>query len=427
MTAMMPRLALLMLALWLWSTPAHANYKEIYNQALEAVEDNNWPLAKALFEAAATAEPKPKGRVRLYGMKYFSYMPYFNLARANFELKNCDDALKNAQISLDYGVVDGKDSELEWINRITSQCQPNLLEEGVEQRLASLGTRKSAFDRDVSSYRSEQLLADSWRPGQELASQADSVSNAISALERRLGNPAGLTEGDLDSIDRELSDIESAAANFKNQARLLLQARKLDEQDRQTREADIAKREEERKQREALVATLRGGVDSLGELLERWPAEIAATPERRELEAIRQAYVESGNMNVAELGDLGRRLDRALKAGETRVTQHRAELASRPPDELVAAVDEYFKGNFRQSLSLLEKAQLNDGRAGFYKRLFVAASQYHLSFSVADAERQQLMSQAQDNIRSAFAIERRPLDARAFSPRFVEFANATVN
>lgn len=421
------RLLLMGFLALVWSIPAVANYKEIYNQALEAVDDKNWPLAKALFEAAATAEPKPKNRVRLYGMKYFSYLPYFNLARANFELKNCDDALKNAQLALDYGVVSDKGSEIEWINRITSECQPNLLEEGVEQRLATLNSRKTSFDRDVANYRGESLLADQWRPGQELAVQADSVTKAIRDLEGRLGNPAALSEGDLDGLDRQLSDIESAANNFKNQARLLLQAKKLDEQERLTREADIAKREEERKQREALIATLRGGVDSLGELLEKWPAEIAATSERRELESIRQAYVESGNMNVAELGDLGRRLDRALKAGETRVQQYRAELASRPPDELVAAVDEYFKGNFRQSLSLLEKADLDSGRAGYYKRLFIAASQYHLSFSADERERQQLMTSAQDNIRSAFAIERRQLDARAFSPRFVEFANATVN
>lgn len=420
------RYALACLLAMIWIAPAQANYKEIYNQALEAADDKNWPLAKALFEAAATAEPKPKNRVRLYGMKYFSYTPYFNLARANFELKNCDDALKNAQIALDYGVVSGN-SELEWINRITSECQPNLLEEGVEQRLATLSARKSTFDRDVANYRAESLLADQWRPGQELAVQADSVSKAISALEGRLGNPAALSEGDLDGLDRQLSDIESAANNFKNQARLLLQAKKLDEQERLTREADIAKVEEERKQREALIATLRGGVDSLGDLLEKWPAEIAATPERRELESIRQAYVESGNMNVAELGDLGRRLDRALKAGETKIQQYQAELASRPPDELLAAVDEYFKGNFRQSLSLLEEADLESGRAGYYKRLFIAASQFHLSFSAEERERQQLMSSAQDNIRSAFAIERRQLDARAFSPRFVEFANETVN
>ena len=414
---------LLLIVMLTLSAPAWSNYKEIYNQALEAVKDKNWPLAKALFEAAVTAEPKPKNRVRLYGMRYFSYLPYYNLARANFELKDCDGALQNAQTALDYGVVNDN-QELAFLERVKSECQPNLVEDGARELLARLRQDKNVWEANIAGLQRQALMAREWDQGKPLRTKQDDILSSFAAIESRLGNPQNLTNDSLTALNGEIDSLLSKANDLVNQAQVTLR-----ELERQEQQAVLTAQqlEAERKQRAGLEATLRARIDDLNLLLDDWPTEIAAAGERRQLEEVRQAYTNSGSLSIDQLKTFTERVNRVITSGQNKITAHVEEVASRPPDELVVAVDEFFKGNYRESISLLDATDLSAGRAGYYRRLFSAAAQFQLSFMVDSSESEQLKSQAQANLRQASAIETLQLDSQAFSPKFVEFANASVN
>ena len=76
------------------SLPALADYKRSYATGLEAAAAGRWDEVEARMQEALKEEPTPAANVKLYGMRFETYVPQYYLGLAAKNRGNCDAALK---------------------------------------------------------------------------------------------------------------------------------------------------------------------------------------------------------------------------------------------------------------------------------------------------------------------------------------------
>jgi len=76
------------------ATPALADYKRSYATGLEAAQAGRWDEAEARMKEALAEEATPKANVKLYGMRFETYVPQYYLALAAKNRGDCATAIK---------------------------------------------------------------------------------------------------------------------------------------------------------------------------------------------------------------------------------------------------------------------------------------------------------------------------------------------
>lgn len=84
---------LLVLVLALCCTAAWADYKDDYQDGVEAAEKGDWATAQRLMESAIRENAKPVRRMRIYGTRFIEYIPHYYLGLALMNQGNCQAAL----------------------------------------------------------------------------------------------------------------------------------------------------------------------------------------------------------------------------------------------------------------------------------------------------------------------------------------------
>lgn len=102
---MMPRRLAPALALLLVALPVRADFKDTYRKALEAVDRKRWADVAALMREAIAQNPKEGAAVKLYGMRFETYLPHFHLGYALSQLGQCDEAVRELEASESQGAV----------------------------------------------------------------------------------------------------------------------------------------------------------------------------------------------------------------------------------------------------------------------------------------------------------------------------------
>jgi hypothetical protein len=104
--------ALLILALPL---SGRADYRESYRKGMEAVDRKQWAETAKHMQEALAENPKEGEKVRLYGSRFETYLPYFYLGLALVNTGDCEGAVKAFASSEEQGAIRGtpKQSELQ--------------------------------------------------------------------------------------------------------------------------------------------------------------------------------------------------------------------------------------------------------------------------------------------------------------------------
>ena len=84
---------------------ARADYKDTYRKALEAVDRKRWSEVAQLMREAIQQNPKEGEKVKLYGLRFETYLPHYHLGVALSQGGDCDGALKALRISEEQGAV----------------------------------------------------------------------------------------------------------------------------------------------------------------------------------------------------------------------------------------------------------------------------------------------------------------------------------
>ncbi|MEM8962773.1 MAG: hypothetical protein AAGD38_14905 [Acidobacteriota bacterium] len=88
------RLLTLALVGFLLAVPALADdYRSWYKEGIEAFDDGDWQTTAQAMRKAIGEQPTAGERLRLYGTRFVSYLPYFHLGVAEARLGRCDEAL----------------------------------------------------------------------------------------------------------------------------------------------------------------------------------------------------------------------------------------------------------------------------------------------------------------------------------------------
>jgi hypothetical protein len=102
---------------------AFADFKQSYARGKEAAADGRWTEVEARMREAMAEQAQPQARVRIYGMRFETYVPQYYLGLAAFRQGNCAAALQNWQHAATASIVAGEADMQGVVNQGTAECR----------------------------------------------------------------------------------------------------------------------------------------------------------------------------------------------------------------------------------------------------------------------------------------------------------------
>jgi tetratricopeptide (TPR) repeat protein len=93
------------MALLLLAAPLSADYKDSFRKGMEALDRKRWDEVVRYMREAITEKPAEGERLKLYGLRFETYLPHFYLGAAYLNLGNCDAAVKEFDQSRSQGAI----------------------------------------------------------------------------------------------------------------------------------------------------------------------------------------------------------------------------------------------------------------------------------------------------------------------------------
>ncbi len=358
----MRRPAILILLL-LATAEARADYKDSYRKGMEALDRKRWDEVARYMREAIGENPTEGERIKLYGLRFETYLPHFHLGAAYLNLGNCDLATKSFETSRTQGAIRNHPKWPELLDGLKS-CEGS-------------GPASKAPSPAATVTTTTTLKA-----GPDAAQLAQAVQAAEGAVAGAEESGRAVTQL---AADPRLSPVWS-------------------------REPELGRAEAEG--REAL-ATARTRLDAGrrgSDLVVLGEAREQATRARDRLERVR---------STAE------RKRESLQTTPTPVTPT-TTLKPAPgevgaPADLMAGAQAYFAGRYDEAVRLLEPAVGLRGRAGVQARLLRAAAR-HALYRAGGEKDAVLRRQAADDVTASRRADPSLVpDSAAFSPQFLDF------
>lgn len=351
---------------------ALADYKESYKKGLEAAGKKNWAEVARLMQQAAAEQSNEGEPIKLYGMRFETYLPHYYLGLARFNTGDCAGALREWETSQKQGAVKG--AELKTLIQSQKSCQTRAAE----------GEPKKAPSVDPAQ------VVQAARAAEAELGKAEETGRSVDALQR----------------EPELAGIwsqESAFGGKEKQAQdLLTLARGKLEGGRKS--SDLA-----------ALAEAKDAASRAAEQLETVRREAGA---RRD--ELRQKAAEAARSKELKLAAAPTRSPAVSPVVSPPVSLPVAPVAG-PPQDLIAGTQAYFNGRYREAADLLGRTSLPSGPAAAHAALVRAAARYAL-FVVGGERDATLRQAAVEDVRSCMRTDPALVpDPQAFSPRFVDF------
>jgi tetratricopeptide (TPR) repeat protein len=357
----MRRPAILLFLLLLAAAEAHADYKDSYRKGMEALDRKRWDEVARYMREAIGENPTEGERIKLYGLRFETYLPHFYLGAAYLNLGNCDSATKSFETSRSQGAIRNHPKWPELLDGMKS-CEGSAPAPKPPPTTTTLTTTTTT------------------KPGPDAAQVAQAVQSAEGAVSA--AEEAGRAVAQL-AADPRLSPIWS-------------------------REPDLGRAEAEGRE---TLATARAKLDAgrrssdlalLGEAREQ------ATRAKERLERVRPA----AERRRESLQPTPMTPSTTLKAAPSEGVT---------PSDLMAGAQAYFAGRYEEAVRLLEPAVGLKGRAGVQARLLRAAGRYAL-FRAGGEKDVVLRRQAADDVAASRRADPSLVpDSAAFSPQFLDF------
>ncbi len=343
---------------------ARADYKEAYKRGMEQVERGNWPavaqrMRESLAEQGQEGEP-----IKLYGMRFETYLPHYYLGLAAFQTGDCATAIDAWRASEGQGAV-----------KKTAQYK------------TLLANRKTCEARLAQTTPKPQAPATP-DPAQHAVTAAEAEVNAADAASNAVAGLSG--ESDLVGLwpkEASLGPAQKQAADLLAEARNKLDAAK--------------------KKPDAAVAN---------------EARELASRAAKQFEVVRQAATAKRD-ELKRLADQKAAEDRR-RAELMPLTPVGSASPSGPPPELLRGAKAYFNGQYAEAVQALSGVNLG-GRAGLHALLIRAAARYAL-YASGGKKDDTLRRDATADIQACRRIDASfTPDAQAFSPRFIDLFKST--
>ncbi len=381
-----------------WTLPAQADFLDSYKAGLEAAEQGNWAEVADQMRLAIKEQPTPSPRVkrRLYLKRY---IPHYYLGRSLFEQQDCRGALAAWKKATDHGIIE-RYEEMAGLERDRQACSQRQDEE----------SRALESARQTLSRAEEAATAAETLPGAELRAAWNSGEPSLAA--RRVEARKSLEAARQAQSALDTPADPAQVKNLKERAQTTLT---LYEELNAAAGFELERLRGERTEAQAsLEPTRLRAQRTLSEIsyLSPWPPRIASRAAK--LEALLAATNNVGPTTSAEdMQTLREKISASRQALET--------AAAPPPKELRSAADALFRGDYSQVLDLLTEVTLPGSKARSHSFLFQAAARFALFIGSGETDEALLDAARLDILECLDSDPQRIPDAKAFSPRFIDF------
>ncbi len=391
--------ALAVLALVAAPPPVEGTLRDLYAEALTAMEAGEWRQAEFLFREAVALHPDEARRLPLRRI-FRPYLPHYYLGAVLAQRGDCRGALAEWRLSAEQGVAAqlGLGDE---IGSRRSSCEQRL------ERLALAATeteselgRAERTATELSHPSRAQLLGLGFEGGLgTLGQRLDASRDRISEARVRLDDAAAAQD----------PDLAEAAQRLARETALELQGA-LEELEQIGRR--VAEERAHKRRRIEEVGELARRLDELLRARGSLPPSLHAR--RQELESlIAGAISVHESATLEQIEGLERRLDafyRLLEGSE-----------APPPGTLRSGAIAFLRADYQATLERLAEIPYRDPKSRAHSLLLRSAAAYALHLAGGESDPALLERARQDVVaarRSAPGLKPAP---SAFSPRFVRF------
>lgn len=410
----------------LLSVSASADFKRDYGSAVRKYDGGKYADAIKGFQKAIEQEPSEQEKVRIYGMRYEPYMPYFFLGQAKFKNGDCEGALAAWQESISQGVI-AQQQQFDEMQTNMAAC--GSLKVDVTQIAQDAENALRTLKGNINSFAqlgNEKILSGEWTT--RWAPELNRARSTAQTLQQRL--VTAVEDTDEAAINAIITETLSTADVIKgSQGMAIARVGSLRE----------SQAENELKRRNDARSALTQAVNN-GKSVKFQQGSAQMTSLQKQLEALlAKGTNAAGNSSTSsqEYGELaqsinnvGRRYASAAQdwQAEQRNAQAAAEDAAAakaaaerriPPRVLKQIAVAYFAGNYQGAIDLADPGALDENRAKVQALLFRAAASYKL-YVLSGEEDKQALQRTEEDIRAIKQVNARfsPYIA-AFSPKFL--------
>jgi tetratricopeptide (TPR) repeat protein len=219
----------LITTIWLLSassTPVTADAVENYRRGLEAIERENWETAIDRLREAIAENPKAGRRVKIYGMRYERYLPYFHLGLALHRHGDCQAALDAWSKSEKQGAIkkdkrhrillESRESCSAQMKAATPRAAPTTDPSALAQAAARAKTgidRARDAESAVTTLRESPDLAAYWSGDDAAARTIQNAATQLSSARRLLER--GRAESSVSLLDQANARAQTAYDSFE--------------------------------------------------------------------------------------------------------------------------------------------------------------------------------------------------------------------
>lgn len=445
-----------------------ADYRESYAAGIKAMDLKDWSVAMRYFQAAIQEKPAEGGQqVLIYGGRYRRYVPHFYLGIAYKNLGNCEAALREWKDSEGQGAV-RQVAEYKTLVAYRTECEARVAAASPKPAPVATAPPAVALALPTPTARSAPPMATAVPkvaqrlepttparvethpptavPPVEIArsrreaaveiERARGVANALAAFHER-PDTRPIWKADVgfrrkeDGAKKTLEKAQETlrAAEARNDITGFSKARRMAAdatvqfnamQKSLTDRAEQARLQREENDRASAAKGLEERRAEARGLLRKL-AKPSSSPQMRQARSDLDSLLgraESGSSDrpVEELRKLSDDL-----VGSMALLRRLAVPVQQPPAELLQGAAAFLRGDYARATQLLQSKPFSDPRAAAQGYLFLAASRYS-SYLLEGAVNSKLREQAVHDVHDCLRLDSTvALNARAFSPRFIEF------
>jgi len=411
---------------------AHADFKRDYGAGVRDYNSGDYADAIEKLQKAIDEESKSQEQVRIYGMRYEPYIPYYFLGQAKFKNGDCAGALAAWKEAIAQGVVTGQEQFSELQSNMAACDSVKVDVTRIAQSAeAAIDTLEDNINR-FAQLKSEKLLSSEWANRWE--PEINTARSTAQSLKKRLATAVADTdEAGIKAVESEAKRAAEAVNGTRGMA--IARADSLKENAAQNR----------LKQRNDARQTLTRAMDSGKSVRFNQGSEQMASLQKQ-LETLLQqgsAAIDNDAITPQEYLDLAQEISNvsrryasaeqdwqaqqrlAESAAADAAAAQAAKIRRIPPTALKTVAEAYFAGNYQLAIDLSDPDQLDEDRAKIQALLFRAAANFKL-YVLSGEKNTQARQRSEDDIRSIKRLNKdfSPYIA-AFSPKFLELFRQT--
>lgn len=421
----------LMIGLLLASVSS-ADFKRDYGSGVRDYNDGDYADAIERLQKAIDQESTAQDKVRIYGMRYEPYLPYFYLGQAKFKNGDCKGALAAWKQSTAQGVVQQQEQFAELQSNMSAcdalKVDVTLIAQSAEDAIGAFEDNIARFAKLEKDTPLAKEWTTRWQP--ELT-QAHSTAQT---LKQRL--VAAVEDTDEAGIQAIISEAKRAAdAISGTRGAAIARADSI----KKTQAQNVVKQRNDAKRLLSQALTkgkaiefTRGSeqMDSLQEQLNTLLIQGSnvvdnSATKTREFRELAQS-INNVSRRYASAEQDWQTQQRLAQAAEEDAASAREAAARRiPPPALKQIAEAYFAGNYQSCVELSKPDSLREDRAKVQALLFRAAANHKL-FILSGEKNTQARQRSENDIRAIKRLNKSftPYLA-AFSPSFLELFRQT--